>query len=98
MVEYNANSPRAVILVAVFGSLAGICVILRFVARSRTKAHYGADDWYAVGSLFTLYGWMALLILGMRKSTILPSVEADAFMLRGAEWFWLRTCYFTAIR
>lgn len=97
MVEYNANGPRAVILVATFGSLAGISVILRFVARSRTKAHYGADDWYAVGSLFTLYCWMAILILGMHKS--LPhGIDTDVFMPRGAEWFWLRTCYFTTIR
>jgi hypothetical protein len=65
MVQYNAHSSGIIALIVIFGSLSILAVILRFVARSRTKAKYGADDWFAVASLISVLAYMGIMIWGV---------------------------------
>lgn len=42
-----------------------LAVILRFVARSQTKAKIALDDWLAVAGLICYLAWIAVLIQGL---------------------------------
>lgn len=64
MAKYNTHSANTIALTVVFGAASVLAVILRFVARSRTKAHYAADDWFALAGMITLLIWMGVLIYG----------------------------------
>ena len=55
---YNANQAPSIIQCVILGSVTTTAVILRFLARSRTKANYGPDDWFALIALL-LY-WVIL--------------------------------------
>jgi hypothetical protein len=88
MTQYNAHSQDVIVLSAVFGSFALVSVILRLVARSKTKAKYGADDWLAVASLISLLGFIAILVYGASDSP--QGVRTDAnIMLSFSAWCWL---------
>lgn len=65
MPQYNDRSSTVITLAAVLGSLSLSAVILRFIARSRTKVQYAADDWLALSSLITLLAWMGVVIWSM---------------------------------
>jgi integral membrane sensor domain MASE1 len=65
MAQYNAHIKPYVVLVTVFGALAITAVVLRFVARSRTKAHYGADDWFALVALAGFLAFSGVIIWGL---------------------------------
>jgi hypothetical protein len=62
MAQYNGNNSAFIILTAVIGLFSTISVILRFVSRAKTKAHFGVDDWLAVLALVLLYGYMAMAL------------------------------------
>ena len=64
MAKYDAHSPHTIALTVIFGAASVLAVVLRFVARSRTKAHYAADDWFALAGAITLVIWMGVLIYG----------------------------------
>lgn len=65
MPDYNDRSGGVNTLTGVLGSFSLLSVILRFVARSRTKARYGPDDWWAITSLVTLLAWMGVVVWSM---------------------------------
>ncbi len=65
MPDYGDRSADVNTLAGVLGSFSLLAVVLRFVARSRTKARYGPDDWWAVTSLVTLLAWMGVVIWSM---------------------------------
>ena len=46
----------------VLGVLASLAVIARFIARARTNAGFGADDFFIVLALFSLWACLALNI------------------------------------
>ena len=56
--------PTSVIAVT-FSVVCLLAVSLRFVARARTKAGYGADDWFAVASLALFIGYASLVSYGV---------------------------------
>ncbi|KAF7509262.1 hypothetical protein GJ744_008156 [Endocarpon pusillum] len=62
MPPYNDRCGTVYALAAVTGSLSLLSVVLRFIARSRKKAPYGPDDWWASTSLVTLLAWNGLVI------------------------------------
>lgn len=64
MAKYNAYSPHTIALTIIFGAASVLAVALRFVARSKTKARYAADDWLALAGVITLLSWMGVLIYG----------------------------------
>ena len=65
MPQYNDRSGDVNTLAAVLGSFSLLSVVLRFIARSRTKARYGADDWWAITGLVTLLAWMGVVVWSM---------------------------------
>ena len=65
MTQYSARLRDTIAIVATLGPLALIAVVLRFVARSLTRARYGADDWLVVISLLSAYAYMAVSFWSM---------------------------------
>ncbi len=65
MPDYSDRSGDVNILAGVLGSLSLLSVILRCVVRSRTRALYGPDDWWAITSVVTLLAWMGVVIWSM---------------------------------
>lgn len=59
MSRYNAHHARFIISASILCPLCVLAVYLRFLARMRTKAHYGADDWLAVLSLVLFFAFTA---------------------------------------
>lgn len=57
----------------VLGFAAALAVILRLVARAKSKAKYGADDGLAVGALVLFLAYVSLSIWGMLEPLILTS-------------------------
>jgi nitrate reductase gamma subunit len=53
---------RLITLVVIACLLSLVALLLRFYARSKTKAKYAADDWLAVVALVTLYVWFAVYL------------------------------------
>lgn len=58
MTKYNTNSPRTIAMTVVFGAASVLAVVLRFVARSKNKAQFTADDWLALASAITFLIWI----------------------------------------
>ena len=65
MVRYNAHALSAIIPSAILGSISLVAVILRFIARRKTKARFATDDWLAVISLLFPYIYMGMAIYSM---------------------------------
>lgn len=71
MVRFNAHASSAYAFNFTFAFASLLAVILRFVARSQTKAKLALDDWLAVASLLSYYAWIVIMIWGLRWN--LPS-------------------------
>ena len=65
MARYNAHASDAYAVNLTFAIASLLAVILRFVARSQTKAKIGLDDWLAVAALLSYLAWVALAIWGL---------------------------------
>lgn len=87
MPDYSDRSGDVNILAGVLGSFSLLAVILRFVARSRTKARYGPDDWWAIASLVTLLAWMGVVIWSV-SITKVYFCHAN-IVLSCSKWLWL---------
>ena len=68
------------------GVLATVAVILRFVARWRSKASFAADDWWMVASLIPSYGMLAVGSISPFVGSALPT-HADGCSDHGW-WGW----------
>lgn len=64
MARYNAFAGTTVALAAVFIPLALVFIVLRIIARSRTKANVGLDDLLAVFTLVIYICYSALCLSG----------------------------------
>lgn len=62
MARYNAFAGTTVALAAVFIPLALISIVLRIIARSRTKANLGLDDLLAVFTLVIYICYSAMVL------------------------------------
>ena len=63
-----AHNPRGVMVIAItatMGIVDFLAVVLRFVARSKTRMAIGADDWWLVASLVPFY---AMIVCGFLRS------------------------------
>ena len=64
MARYNAFAGNTIALAAVFLLLALTAIILRIIARSRTKANVGLDDFLAVFTLVVYICFSAMCLWG----------------------------------
>lgn len=65
MTQYNAFAGTSVALSALFMPLALTAVVLRMVARSRTKAQFGLDDLLAFITLVVYFVFCAMILWGL---------------------------------
>ncbi len=59
---YETQRTKSIATTAILCPIAILAVLLRFLARSRTRANYAADDWLAVVTLMSLLVWFALYV------------------------------------
>lgn len=59
---YDATPNRVIALTSISCSLSFLALLLRFYARSKTKAKYATDDWLAVVALILLYAWFGVYL------------------------------------
>ncbi len=62
MAEYLQGAQVIRLSIAV-GVIACVAVLLRFVARWKSKASFALDDWWIIGSLIPFFGMIASSIL-----------------------------------
>ena len=64
MARYDHSSSNVIALAVTLGTASIISVLLRILARSRSKAHLGVDDVFAVVALCGSLACLGLFILG----------------------------------
>ena len=74
MARYNAFAGTTIALAAVFLPLALLAVVLRIVARRRTKANVGLDDLLAILTLVVYTCFSAMVLWGTY-----PGLEAKLY-------------------
>ena len=72
--RYDAADQTTVVLIGLLCPLTMICVLLRFLARRRTKASLWWDDWLAILSLLFFYAFSAISLLGKLILFELPQI------------------------
>ena len=65
MMYLNNDGMHIFIIGVVFAALAAIAVALRFFAKSLVTAKYGWDDWWIIFTLFSYYGFLAVVFWGL---------------------------------
>ena len=65
MPQYNDRSASVIVWASVLSFFSILAIILRLVARSRTKVQYAPDDWWSIVSLITLLIWEGVVIWSM---------------------------------
>ena len=86
MEAINPGRDRVAQVTVACGVLATVAVVLRFVARWRSKASFAADDWWMVASLIPSYSMLAVGSISLFVDSGLPT-EADGRSDHGW-WRW----------
>ena len=64
MSRYDHSSSKVIALAVILGIASIISVLLRILARTRSKAHLGVDDLFAVVALCGFLAYMGLIVWG----------------------------------
>lgn len=64
MVRYDHSSSNIIALGVILGTASIISVLLRILARTRSRAHLGVDDVFAVVALCGFLAYMGIIIWG----------------------------------
>ena len=64
MVRYDHSSSKINALAVILGTASIISALLRILARTRSKAHLGVDDVFAVIALCGFLAYLGVLIWG----------------------------------
>lgn len=83
METVNPGRDRVICITVISGVLATVAVLLRFVARRRSKASFAADDWWIAATLIPSYGMLAV---GLISTFVVPAFHFDADELSDHEW------------
>ena len=68
MARYDHSSSNIIALAVILGTASMISVLLRILARTRSKAHLGVDDVFAVVALCGFLAYLGLTIWGQIPS------------------------------
>lgn len=79
----NSGRDQVVRVTVACGILATLAVCLRFVARLRSKATFGADDWWMAASLIPSY---CMLAVGSISPSYAPAFPFHADEYSDYEW------------
>lgn len=89
MENINPERNRVAQVTVACGVLATVAVILRFVARLRSKASFAADDWLMVASLIPSY---SMLAVGSISLFVIPPLPTQADGRSDHEWWRWPAC------
>ena len=78
METVNPGRDQVIRVTVACGILATVAVLLRFLARWRSKASFAADDWWMAASLIPSYGMLAVGSISVFVGLAVPSL-ADEF-------------------